>query len=406
MDELFQFEPFKVFAKVQTDSLIFKIRSLPLTRLSHSDDSVHETLFLRHLVRHRSLLGILKDYNELLIRLRPSPPQGAEAMDQEPSIAFSKKTRQELQEAIMPPRSLSSDDALGGRPSSRMPSGVWNYSFAPMMPTSNLTEHMRQLTQGLGGICSAGTKKKNRVQALEPLLWHRGPNTNPVYGLVVRMEYAEASFGPIMTKQWFRPALYWNGKNSPQEGTEESVTAIAKALHKEGQFWQNRDRVRLSRKEGSPAESYLVPSLYSSTGFYPSISSGALQHRHRYALCMIDKEAVKSLKKQKEGGVEGAQALWDYLVDVRDHFQPGLAASKVSKGKKAAGTGTGAGITAGARKVAQRTAESVVTEDGTEYLEMMSDDVEELQQIKSDESSPKAAFEDEGVAFCSTNQCG
>ncbi|GJJ77492.1 hypothetical protein EMPS_09851 [Entomortierella parvispora] len=400
MDELFQFEPYKVFAKVQTDSLIFKIRTLPRGPSDHNDDDVHETLFLRHLVRSRSLSGILEDYTDLLGRLRISPPQDENVMDQESSIALSRKSRHELQETIMPPRSLPSNDTPRRRSNARMPAGGWNYSFAPMMPTSNLTEHMLRLTRGLGGICSAGTKKQNRLQALEPLLWHRGPNTNPVYGLVVRMEYAEANFGLAMTKQWFRPALYWNGKNSPQEGADESAATISKALHKEGQFWQSRDRLRLSKKEGSPAESYLVPNPHLSTGLYPTVSSGATQHRHRYALCMIDKEAVKVLKRQKEGGVEGAQALWNYLVDVRDHFQPGFAASKTPKGKKASGSG----VATGGKKVTS--AKKTASRDEAGLSELPGDDATVSQQMKSEESLPKTASEDEGVAFCSTNQCG
>ncbi|KAF9296044.1 hypothetical protein BGZ74_010505 [Mortierella antarctica] len=334
MDEFFQFEPFKVFAKVQTDSLIFKIRSMEPGR-TRQDSSVapldqsplhhrlleigaHRTVFLRHTDHHRPLDGILHDYMDFFAI---SPQEQGSSV----SIMVSNKTREELSAIIAaPPQPSSSSSTTVTAPT---------YSFAPMMPSSLLSTFLLSLTQDLPGICSAGTKRVNRLSAVEPLLWHRGPNTNPVYGLVVRMEYAEVMFGEVMKARWFRPAFYWNGKNSPEVGM------MTKALHKEGQFWQGRDRLRLSKKEGSPAESYLVPTPGS----------------HRlYGLCMVDKESVKVLREQMEQGVQGAAALWQYLKDVRNHFQPGLASKK--------------------RKVSS--------------------------------SGKQQTTDDEGVAYCSTNQCG
>ncbi|KAI7822320.1 hypothetical protein BC939DRAFT_398006, partial [Gamsiella multidivaricata] len=259
MDEFFQFEPFKVFSKVQTDSLVFKIRALGP---SHSDPSrrgrvlqEHCTAFLRHTDHHRPLAGILQDYMDFNLESHLGS-----------SIATTTASTR-------------------------------TYSFAPMMPSSGLTAYLLALTQDLGGICSAGTKKINRLSAPEPLLWHRGPNTNPVYGLVARMEYARVNFGSAMVDRWFRPAMYWNGKNSPEES---ALGASSKVIHKEGLFWQSRDRLRLSKKEGSPAESYIVPKP---------------DPRRLYALCMVDRESVKVLKQQVEQGVEGSLALWSYLKD-------------------------------------------------------------------------------------------
>ncbi|KAK3844516.1 MAG: hypothetical protein J3R72DRAFT_382238, partial [Linnemannia gamsii] len=252
MDEFFQFEPYKVFSKVQTDSLIFKIRAIPPDLLPSSTSTTATSSC-------------------------SSPPHMSS--------------------------SSSSSSILLPLEAPAAPVATYTYSFAPMMPASVLTTYMLALTQDLGAICSAGTKKMNRLRAVEPLLWHRGPNTNPVYGLVVRMEYARAMFGGDMTSRWFRPALYWNGKNSPE----------GKALHREGQFWQGRDRQRLSKKEGSPAESYCVPTS---------------DPQRMYALCMVDKESVKVLRQQVGQKVEGAQALWNYLTDVRSHFQPGLASKR------------------------------------------------------------------------------
>ncbi|KAG0053980.1 hypothetical protein BGZ90_006082, partial [Linnemannia elongata] len=314
MDEFFQFEPYKVFSKVQTDSLIFKIRAIPPDLLPSTLSPINN--------------------NDL-------------------NIMVSSKTREELAAVIMAPSATptatTTATAIGKGDEATAPA-TYTYSFAPMMPASVLTTYMLALTQDLGAICSAGTKKMNRLRAVEPLLWHRGPNTNPVYGLVVRMEYARARFGEEMTSRWFRPALYWNGKNSPEGlpttagaagGGASGAATLAvpsKALHREGQFWQGRDRQRLSKKEGSPAESYCVPTS---------------DPQRMYALCMVDKESVKVLRQQVEQKVEGSQALWNYLTDVRSHFQPGLASKrKVASGGKA------------------------------------------------------QAVDDEGVAYCSTNQCG
>ncbi|KAF9103560.1 hypothetical protein BGX27_010529 [Mortierella sp. AM989] len=324
MDEFFQFEPFKVFSKVQTDSLIFKIRALESSPSSPAFKERilqdHSTIFLRHTDHHKSLAGILQDYMEFSIS---STSVGSEG---DLNIMVSSKTRQELSVAIAsPPSNPSASSAHTTELSvsnSTTSISAWTYSFAPMMPSSGLTTYLLSITQNLGGICSAGTKKLNRLSAVEPLLWHRGPNTNPVYGLVTRMEYARANFGDTMTDKWFRPALYWNGKNSPEDlalgggGEGDGIggsSAASRTTHKEALFWQSRDRMRLSKKEASPAESYLVPKP---------------DPQRQYALCMIDKESVKALKQQVELGVDGALKLWRYLTDVRNHFQPGLASKK------------------------------------------------------------------------------
>ncbi|KAF9556585.1 hypothetical protein EC968_008159 [Mortierella alpina] len=335
MEEFFQFEPFKVFSKVQTDSLIFKIRALGS---QHPDTAqAHKTVFLRHMDHHKPLAGILQDYVDLLAAGPSTPIQSELSLN----IMVSSKTRAELQTAILretalPPKircSVSSASSSNALP--------LTYSFAPMMPSSELTTHLLALTRDLGGICSAGTKRINRLSAAEPLLWHRGPNTNPVYGLVVRMEYARSEFGEAMAQRWFRPAFYWNGKNSPEgTGAAAAIASGSKAMHKEGAFWQGRDRLRLSKKEGSPAESYLVS--------VPDV-------QRMYGLCMVDKEAVKVLRQQVEQRVNGSHALWNYLTDVRSHFQPGLAMKK----KKTASA-----------------------------------------------SGKQPLVDDDGVAFCSTNQCG
>ncbi|KAG0045213.1 hypothetical protein BGZ83_009558, partial [Gryganskiella cystojenkinii] len=414
MDEFYQFEPFKVFAKVQTDSLIFKVRSMStasrerqpyLDRKEVQDNhNDHCTIFLRHQERHRTLGEILRDYGEVMNNLDSSAGSLSDNSTLSSTIEISRKTRRELQESIAPPLSTSiTEDDSPSRAVGRMQGGGWTYSFAPMMPTSNLTEYMLQLTRDLGGLCSAGTKKQQRAKALEPLLWHRGPNTNPVYGLVVRMEYAQSTFGSTMVKRWFHPALYWNGKNSPQEGAEESKIVPAKALHKEGQFWRTRDRLRLSKKEGSPAESYLVPN-YGTVDIDSDSLLSSVHQRQRYALCMIDKESVKLLKRQKEEGVEGAQALWNYLVDVRNHFQPGFIASKQSKSKKlgiginpSSDSSSGVGTK---RKAAGMGLKRAVAPGG----DLLSDPfTEEEMELKGGEM---LTTDDEGVAFCSTNQCG
>jgi hypothetical protein len=291
LDEFFQFEPYKVFPKAQTDSLIFKIHSVEVLRTDPSfREQVlkeHRTIFLRHMGHHEPLAGILQDYTDYF-------KTDSSGFMNNLNIMASWKSRQELSGAMEPA----------------------TCSFAPMMPSSWLATYMSSLTQELGRICSAGAKKTSRLPS-EPLLWHRGPNTNPLYGLVVRMEYARSDFGEVMTQRWFRPAFYWNGKNSPEEtAPTASGGAPTKPQHKEGDFWKGRDRLRLSKKEGSAAESYCIPTS---------------DPQRLYALCMVDKESVKELKQQVEQNIEGAKDLWDYLRNVRIHFQPGLEESSSGK---------------------------------------------------------------------------
>src|SRR5690606_834013 len=104
MDEFFQFEPFKVFSKVQTDSLIFKIR--PVDRTPQLDpnqraqDSLEpRTVFFRHTDRHKSLAGILQDYMDF------SLPISCSSESNDLSIMVSSKTREELRAAITAPLS-------------------------------------------------------------------------------------------------------------------------------------------------------------------------------------------------------------------------------------------------------------------------------------------------------------
>ncbi|KAG0200545.1 hypothetical protein BGX28_006424, partial [Mortierella sp. GBA30] len=328
LDEFFQFEPFKVFSKIQTDSLIFKIRAMGSQ--DPNTTQLHRTVFLRHTGHHKSLADILQDY-ENFSATDPSAPSQSDL-----DILVSSKTRAELQAVIT--ASTAGSLATGSSVTINNPLPP-SYSFAALMPSSELTTYLLTLTQDLGGICSAGTKRVNRLNATEPLLWHRGPNTNPVYGLVVRMEYARAMFGEAMSQRWFRPAFYWNGKNSPEGANSVSATSGVKTIHREADFWQGRDRLRLSKKEGSPAESYLVATP---------------EAQRLYGLCMVDKESVRVLREQVRQGEDGSHALWTYLTDVRNHFQPGLV----------------------------------------------------LKMKKVSTSGKQQAVEDEGVAFCSTSQCG
>ncbi|KAG0253872.1 hypothetical protein DFQ27_007168 [Actinomortierella ambigua] len=426
VDELFQFEPYKVFARVQTDSLIFKLRS-HATDMYHDDSTTTDpdqpyTLFLRHLDSRSSLKSTLNDYTAFADHLLASQRHragtaAAETIATEtllPSLDEEKHVT-ELTKRIA--YAFKSHATLKNQ--IRQPT----FSFAPMMPSTALSEYLLTLTANLGGLCTAGTKRASRQSSTEPLLWHRGPNTNPVYGLVLRMEYALATFGEVATQKWFRPALYWNGKNAPDGpdaaeppaattlptttttvtpsastttsnyssksrgaagygsgGLEASTTTVhdvatttssegnvassmpaspaltvstpprpmPPGLHREGQFWFYRDRQRLSRKEGSPAESYLIPKP---------------ENERLYVLCMVDKEAAKVLRKEAEEGVEGSKALWQYLHDVRNHFQPGLV------NKRAAAAAASAATAPNGQTASNR-------------------------------------FDEDSIAYCSTSQCG
>ncbi|KAI8328356.1 hypothetical protein BC941DRAFT_331673, partial [Chlamydoabsidia padenii] len=252
--DLFQFEPYKVWHKVQTDSLIFR-----LCKRQHKDNtdqkttsSYHQAMFLRHLSRKATLVDILDAYQQF------------------------DRHQLETQDPLIKYKFTPTDDI-------HLLSTTMNGSFAYLSPTSAVSDQLMDLTRGYPSLCD-----DNHA----PLIWHRGPNTNPVYALVVRTQWALHTFGKACCDQWLRPVFYWNGKSS----SRQDVTNECKEIR----FWAHRDSQRLTRKENSPAEAY-VPFDGKEQDFYSMI--------------LVDKEGAATLDK--------TSPLYHYLVEARRQLQPG-----------------------------------------------------------------------------------
>lgn len=253
--QLFQLEPYKVWPRVQTDSLIFRLRM----RGTRPPNLNTHTLFLRHTARRATLQDILAAYTTF------NPHQ-------------------------QPP---SSDIAYKYTPThdrSRIQNSP-NASFAFLSPSTSLTGELAQLTHSLSRLCDGPGA---------PLVFHRGPNTHPVYALVVRTQWARDYFGPQCCSRWLRPAFYWSGKAA---GTNDP----------ESIFWHLRDPQRLARKETSPAEAYAP--------FYAPDAN--------YSLLLVDKEGADKLESSAATLDQDAR-LYEYLQAARVALQPTREERKVT----------------------------------------------------------------------------
>ncbi|KAI9288296.1 S-adenosyl-L-methionine-dependent methyltransferase [Umbelopsis sp. AD052] len=257
LDVIYQFEPYKVWPKIQTDSLIFRLRPRSAAHLEKPC-----TLFLRHEDRTLSLDGVLSDYQSFSLK--------------DPT------TNTRISYRLTPATIKALDN-------------VKDCSFSSLTPASPVSEQMKQLTQDFIKICG-GSSDSSGVQP--PLLWNRGPNTNPVYALLVRTDWALKTFGADVVEKWMRPAIYWNGKR------ENSTTG--KSESKEILFWKDRDRLRVSHKENSPAEAY-VPFRFEDL---------ANEDKH-YSMILVDNANASILESD---GTD--QPLYQYLKDAREKLQP------------------------------------------------------------------------------------
>ncbi|CAG8496879.1 2072_t:CDS:2, partial [Scutellospora calospora] len=277
--EFFQFEPFKVWRKIQTDSLIFRLRrrseSIPsngLIPIRPSITSEPSTIFLRYMNRKATLQETLQAYANF------SPN----------ATLFDK----DMHYKITPPH-----------PHTSLPSPTSSYSFTFLMPTSAVSAYLHSITAHLPSLCDHSSMKPTWLEC-NPLIWHRGPNTNPVYALVVRTSWAYSKFGKDVCRRWLRPVFYWNGKNGG----------------KEAEFWQKMgDELRLEKKESSPAEAYVPFLSYNSCG--STISKDSLeQEKSMYSLIMVDRDAVDKVRKDFGETSE----FWIYLKEARKYLQTGM----------------------------------------------------------------------------------
>ncbi|ORX96779.1 hypothetical protein K493DRAFT_216871 [Basidiobolus meristosporus CBS 931.73] len=251
LHEFYQFEPYKVWRKVQTDSLIFVVRrkSEDMTDRNQND----QIIFLRYMDRKASLEETLLAY--------------------ETFIAGPNRKGNALMESKL----STQEQKLNGR------------SFSFLMPNSPTSTSIHALVKGLAGICDASGKAAQWSDDC-PLIWHRGPNTNPVYALVVRTEWGRMKFGEENCRKWLRPVFYWNGMANGQKEV------------KEYRFWENKDPYRLSKKEGSPAESYMP-----------------VEPRTDYSLIMVDKAGSNTLIANQRSN---PTPFYLYLKEAREKLQP------------------------------------------------------------------------------------
>ncbi|CAG8534847.1 13752_t:CDS:2 [Acaulospora colombiana] len=282
--EFFQFEPFKVWRKIQTDSLIFRLRrrSEPLpsngTSLVRPSNITVESpiIFLRYMNRKATLQETLQAYTNF----NPNLNQ------------FDK----DMHYQITPPY-----------PQTQLPSPTNSYSFTFLMPTSVVSAYLRSITVNLPSLCDHSSMKPTWLER-NPLIWHRGPNTNPVYALVVRTSWAYSKFGRDVCEVWLRPVFYWNGKNGG----------------KEADFWQKMgDELRLEKKESSPAEAYVPFPSYN----YGPMKDAVGEHEiSMYSLIMVDRDAIEKVRKD----VGEDSEFWHYLKEARKHLQTGMTSREVA----------------------------------------------------------------------------
>ncbi|CAB4405647.1 unnamed protein product [Rhizophagus irregularis] len=281
--EFFQFEPFKVWRKIQTDSLIFRLRRRSEPILSTSIPPIQPVLtessilFLRYMNRKATLHETLQAYSNF----DPNNAQYEKDMQYKLSLPY---------------------------PMTQLPSSTNSYSFTFLMPSSAVSAYLHSITAHLPSLCDHASMKHTWVEN-NPLIWHRGPNTNPVYALVVRTTWAYSKFGPEVCRRWLRPVFYWNGKNGG----------------KEAEFWQKMgDELRLEKKESSPAEAY-VPFIVNNSGGTTIAKDGLEQDRSMYSLIMVDRDAVDKVRREFGENSE----FWKYLKEARKYLQTGFTSREV-----------------------------------------------------------------------------
>ncbi|KAG9285956.1 hypothetical protein G9A89_002376 [Geosiphon pyriformis] len=279
--EFFQFEPFKVWRKIQTDSLIFRLRRrreiIPLhnhliasTQSTSFNNNEPSILFLRYMNRKATLQETLQAYSNF---------------DQKMLNNYEK----DMHYKLTPPY-----------PSTILPSATNSYSFTFLMPTSAVSAYLHSITVNLPSLCDHQSVKSSWLER-NPLIWHRGPNTNPVYALVVRTAWAYNKFGREVSQRWLRPVFYWNGKNGG----------------KEAEFWQKMgDELRLEKKESSPAEAYVPLGV---------TSAPVASEKSVYSLIMVDRDAVDKVRKE----VGEDSAFWYYLREARKNLQTGMSSREI-----------------------------------------------------------------------------
>ncbi|ORE21783.1 hypothetical protein BCV71DRAFT_164956, partial [Rhizopus microsporus] len=249
--DMYEFEPYKIWPKIQTDSLIFRI-----CKRTSILDHFEYTLYLRNKARNTPLADLLQQYRD-----------------------FNPLTNCNPQLQFRYSLCLKSCKDMA--------------SFAFILPTTSCLDELNRLTGHLPRLCDGEGKRDGQA----PLVWHRGPNTNPVYALVVRTAWARHKFGDKVCQQWLKPCFYWNGKSG----------YASTGGGKEGEFWKTRDPLRLIKKEASAAEAYWPYRSYDEKESF-------------YSLIMINREDADYLRAQSTED-ESYAVLYNYLHEARLSLQ-------------------------------------------------------------------------------------
>lgn len=263
---MYEFEPYKVWPRVQTDSLIFRMckRSSTLPNTTH-------TIYLRSTSRKATLLELLEQYK----RFDPDHP----LIDKD--IKFKINPIQNSNLKLVSKHS----------------------SFSFVLPAASCLDELNDITADYPRLCDGENSRCVLADEVTPLNWNRGPNTNPVYSLVVRTKWARDTFGEIACERYLKPCFYWNGK----------TIASSTGGGKEGEFWRERDPLRLGKKEMSAAEAYWP---YCNLDLSDPTTSF-------YSLIMVNKDDAVQLEKEMEelGDKSPMVALYNYLREARDALQ-------------------------------------------------------------------------------------
>lgn len=266
---MYEFEPYKVWPRVQTDSLIFRMCKRSAT--STLPDAT-QTVYLRSISRKVTLLELLDQYK----RFDPDDP----LLDKD------------LKYKISPLQ--NSYQKLASKHS----------SFSFVLPAASCLDELNEITADYPRLCDGENNGCAVANEMTPLNWNRGPNTNPVYSLVVRTKWARQTFGEIACARYLKPCFYWNGK----------TIASRTGGGKEGEFWRKRDPLRLGKKEMSAAEAY-----------WPYCSNLDMSDPTTpfYSLIMVNKDDASDLEREmiQHGHASPMAALFQYLRDARNAFQ-------------------------------------------------------------------------------------
>ncbi|KAI8071773.1 hypothetical protein BC940DRAFT_330979 [Gongronella butleri] len=160
-------------------------------------------------------------------------------------------------------------------------------------PTDNLNLLSESWTQGTLACLFPSCASADRLDQLthnlprlingpdSPLSWSSGATMTPIYGSMVRTEWARSHFKPKEFEKLFTPAFYWSWKKIVPEFCDKAQQLVRRRslgpvaasssdssdavnisldkvhLDKDMLFWNKRDPARLTRKQWSNAESYV-----------------------------------------------------------------------------------------------------------------------------------------------------